>query len=605
MATTSTRVTIVGGGCGGVAAAFWLTSPELNGQFEVTLYSRGWRLGGKGASGRSSTPDRRIEEHGLHLWLGCYHRAFQMMRLCYAEQHGPRPFATLRDAFLPMGRFVLESRSGPQGAPKWSPWRFDVPTTQAFPGHGESSLLASLGVRFADFLRNLFRRRHTDSETSGTKNINWNQLASLAALGAVFVKGLILDVFLSLEGCQKSIARLESIDFRAWLVRHGASDALADSAPVRAIYDLAFAYPGGDCGKPGQMAAGSTIGLILELIGYRGAPLFKMRSAMGDTIFAPLYRVLRQRGVKVELFHRLRSVNPDAEQRSIDSLELERQVNFACDSYEPLIEVAAAECWPDEPLWEQLQNGEALRSAGVNFEDSKDPTVAAAVELRVGRDFDAVILAVPPAMLKEVAPNLTNSRWTRMLDTSASVATQAYQLWLGRTSVELGWHEGDLVSAYEPPFSTWADMSHLLPHETWGSPDGPKSIHYFCGPMLDADASGPFPEQSVESQMTDWLERSAAGIWPDFAAATNGRMRFGSVHANVDPSERYVQAPPGSIDARLAADERVYQNLYLAGDWTRTRYCGGCVENAVQSGLTAARAISGRPDLGGLGRQWK
>ena len=82
-------------------------------------------------------------------------------------------------------------------------------------------------------------------------------------------------------------------------------------------------------------------------------------------------------------------------------------------------------------------------------------------------------------------------------------------------------------------------------------------------------------------------------------------MRFGSVHANVDPSERYVQAPPGSIDARLAADERVYQNLYLAGDWTRTRYCGGCVENAVQSGLTAARAISGRPDLGGLGRQWK
>ena len=43
----------------------------------------------------------------------------------------------------------------------------------------------------------------------------------------------------------------------------------------------------------------------------------------------------------------------------------------------------------------------------------------------------------------------------------------------------------------------------------------------------------------------------------------------------------------------------VYDNLYLAGDWTRTRFCGGCVENAVQSGLAAARAISGRPDLGG------
>lgn len=600
-----TRVAIVGGGCGGVAAAFWLTSPELNGQFEVTLYSRGWRLGGKGASGRSSTSDRRIEEHGLHLWLGCYHRAFQLMRLCYAEQREPRPFATLRDAFLPMGRIVLESRSGPPDAPQWSPWRFDVPTTEAFPGHGASSLLASLGIRFAEGLRNLFRRRPTASETSGASQINWRQLASLAALGAVFLKGLMLDVVLRLDGRQKSIARLDSMDFRAWLVRHGASNALADSAPVRAIYDLAFAYPGGDCGRPGQLAAGSTIGLILELIGYRGAPLFKMRSAMGDTIFAPLYRVLQQRGVRIELFHRLRSVSPDAGQRSLAGLNLERQVNFASGGYEPLIDVAGAECWPDEPLWEQLQGGEALLAAGVNFEDITDPTVAATVELRAGRDFDTVILAVPPDMLKQVTPNLSDSRWMRMLDTSASVATQAYQLWLGCTSAELGWHGGDLVSAYEPPFSTWADMSHLLSHETWENPDGPKSIHYFCGPMQDADAAGPFPKQSVESKMAEWLERAAAGIWPDYATAAKGRMRFSSVHANVDPSERYVQAPPGSIETRLAADDLVYRNLYLAGDWTRTKYCGGCVENAVQSGLTAARAISGRPDLGGLGRRWK
>ena len=599
------RVAIVGGGCGGVAAAFWLTSPELDGQFEVTLYSRGWRLGGKGASGRGGTPDRRIEEHGLHLWLGCYHRAFQMMRLCYAEQRGTSPFATLHDAFLPLGRFVLESRSGPPDARQWSPWRFDIPTTEAFPGHGEASLMASLGLRIAEALCNPFRRRAAGSDAAGANRINWRQVASLVALGAVFTKGLFLDVFLRLEGCQKSIARLESMDFRAWLVRHGASEALADSAPVRAIYDLAFAYPGGDCGRPGQLAAGSTIGLILELIGYRGAPLFKMRSAMGDTIFAPLYRVLRQRGVRIELFHRLRSVSADPGQHSLAELKLERQVNVDSGGYEPLIEVAGAECWPDEPLWEQLQDGEALQAAGVNFEDNTDPTVAATVELRAGRDFDAVILAVPPDMLKEVTSDLQDPRWTRMLGASASVATQAYQLWLGCTSAELGWHGGDLVSAYEPPFSTWADMSHLLSHETWENPGGPRSIHYFCGPMRDADAAGPFPKRSVESRMAEWLERAAAGIWPNYASATKGRMRFSSVHANIDPSERYVQAPPGSIDARLAADDVVYQNLYLAGDWTRTKYCGGCVENAVQSGLTAARAISGRADLGGLGRRWK
>jgi uncharacterized protein with NAD-binding domain and iron-sulfur cluster len=600
-----TRVAIIGGGCGGVAAAFWLSSPELEGRVDVPVYSRGWRLGGKGASGRANTPDHRIEEHGLHLWLGCYHRAFQMMRLCYAEQRAPRPFTMLSDAFLPLGRFALQSRSASSAGGRWSPWSFDLPTTDAFPGTGDSSVLRALPIRIIENLRHRLGRRCEDREPAGAARDSWRQRTSLATLGLVFAKGLMLDLILRPGGYSKNIARLESIDFRAWLVRHGASETIVDSAPVRAIYDLAFAYPGGDCGQPGQLAAGSTIGLILELIGYRGAPMFKMRSAMGDTIFAPLYRVLRQRGVNVSLFHRLRSVTADAGQHSLSVLNIERQVNLVSGDYEPLIQVAGAECWPDEPLWEQIEDGAALGAAGVNLEDSKDSTVAETMELRAGRDFDVVILAVPPDMLKETTADLQNSHWRTMLDNSASVATQAFQLWLGRNTADLGWVGGDLVSAYDPPFSTWADMSHLLPCETWPDADGPKSIHYFCGPMRDADAAGSSPKRTVEDEMARWLERSAAGLWPNYAGAANGRIDFASTHANVDPSERYVQAPPGSISARLAADAAVYENLYLAGDWTRTRYCGGCVENAVQSGLTAARAISGRPDLGGLGRRWK
>ncbi len=81
---------IVGGGCAGVTAAFELSRPEHRGRYDVTLYQLGWRLGGKGASGRG--PADRIEEHGLHLWMGFYENAFRLMRECYQElERDPPP----------------------------------------------------------------------------------------------------------------------------------------------------------------------------------------------------------------------------------------------------------------------------------------------------------------------------------------------------------------------------------------------------------------------------------------------------------------------------------------------------------------------------------
>ena len=86
------RVAILGGGCGGLAAAWALSAtPELRERFEVTVHQRGWQLGGKGASGRNPHPGggphggQRIEEHGLHIWFGFYEHAFRMLRQAYAE----------------------------------------------------------------------------------------------------------------------------------------------------------------------------------------------------------------------------------------------------------------------------------------------------------------------------------------------------------------------------------------------------------------------------------------------------------------------------------------------------------------------------------------
>lgn len=78
------RIAIVGGGMAALAAAFELTErPDLRDRFDVTIYQMGWRLGGKGATGRDD--QGRVVEHGLHVWFGCYENAFKLLRAAYKE----------------------------------------------------------------------------------------------------------------------------------------------------------------------------------------------------------------------------------------------------------------------------------------------------------------------------------------------------------------------------------------------------------------------------------------------------------------------------------------------------------------------------------------
>src|SRR4051812_5387292 len=105
-----TKVLVLGGGPAALAAACELTATEqLRERYEVTVLQIGWRLGGKGASGRNAAQHQRIEEHGLHVWLGCYDNAFALMRHVYAELGRPAgaPLATWQEAFEPCDDVVL------------------------------------------------------------------------------------------------------------------------------------------------------------------------------------------------------------------------------------------------------------------------------------------------------------------------------------------------------------------------------------------------------------------------------------------------------------------------------------------------------------------
>src|SRR5215218_2592214 len=128
-----TRVAVLGGGVGGITAAFELTAtPELRERFEVTVYQLGWRIGGKGASGRNAAAATRIEEHGLHVWFGFYDNAFRAMRDAYEELGRPSdaPLATIEDAFHGCDQLVLYDRQGDG----WHAHRFDVPPNFLRPG---------------------------------------------------------------------------------------------------------------------------------------------------------------------------------------------------------------------------------------------------------------------------------------------------------------------------------------------------------------------------------------------------------------------------------------------------------------------------------------
>lgn len=134
-----TKIAVLGGGCGSLAAVWGLLQSQQAHTYDITVYQLGFRLGGKGASGRNQEIANRIEEHGLHIWGGCYENAFQIMQQVYGQINRPAgtPLSVWYDpkrpedsAFLPHSFVTLAEYW--DGA--WSHWNVAVPLTSELPG---------------------------------------------------------------------------------------------------------------------------------------------------------------------------------------------------------------------------------------------------------------------------------------------------------------------------------------------------------------------------------------------------------------------------------------------------------------------------------------
>jgi hypothetical protein len=197
--------------------------------------------------------------------------------------------------------------------------------------------------------------------------------------------------------------------------------------------------------------------------------------------------------------------------------------------------------------------------------------------------------------------------------------TQAFQLWMDKAAAELGWRyqSNSLMSCYVEPLDTYCNMDHLMIRECWPQRDGMLDIAYFCGVLAhEGINTQPDADASTLQGVTDYLERDVSDFWPgtehdehfDWQVLVDPEDRTGAerlraqyFRANFAATERYVLSLPGTIRFRLWPDQSGYENLLLAGDWTRNGIDAGSIESAVTSGMLAAQAICGQPtDIAGL-----
>jgi uncharacterized protein with NAD-binding domain and iron-sulfur cluster len=711
------KIVILGSGVGAMTAAVCLTNkPGWQNEYDITLYQMGWRCGGKGASGRNRQIANRIEEHGLHIWIGFYLNAFHLMKEACASLRAlgiDQPFWHMENLFRTEAVNGFQANAVQEWIDgRWlnwvihfpvdesnPPWNADrlPPTVNEFIGQifaflqsflhehpgleaiGKVVLENSLWSGIEHLFHSVFGSHSGPSTSTGlfgefaaalagivAKPFTHEDLASpnpdpahplnkldgllhllrpvlraasnisndarrlfiVVDLSMAVIRGLVNDQILT-----KGFDSIDDIEYRDWLAKWGAEPDSVNSALVRALYDLAFGFEDGAVSKP-NMAAGVALRSMLRiLLDHHGAVFWKMQAGMGDTIFAPLYTLLEKRGVQFKFFHRAEELALDSDGRNIGKIRLNVQATVkGGGAYQPLFDAQGTgtpypiPSWPSAPFHDQLEQGEALKSAQINLESAwtQWPGVGT-LELERGKDFDIVVLGISVGALARLTPTLcaADPAWREMCTQLKTVQTQACQLWVKDTVEQLGWNDpGVVMDAYAENLDTWADMSHLIPRESWSPEQAPGSIAYFCGVLDDASIRPPEPpdpaypkaqSERVKNMAVQWITSNTAHLWPKAAVPLNpvgfdwnklvdatgaeGVARFDSQYwrANIDPSERYVLSLTGQTRYRLPADRSGFENLFLAGDWTYTGLNVGCVEAGAMSGMRASQAICGEP----------
>jgi uncharacterized protein with NAD-binding domain and iron-sulfur cluster len=447
---------------------------------------------------------------------------------------------------------------------------------------------------------------------------NEHILLDLLEILRAVVRGIVFDLLIP----DRPFEALDEEDLRDWLIRHKADQTVVrTSSIVRIVYDTLFQYRDGDVSRP-SYAAGTGLGVIMRLLGtYKGAMMWDIQAGMGEAVVAPLYEVLRSAGVKFKFFRKVTKLEVSPDGKRIQRVQLDRQADTLGPEYSPLMTVDGLQCWPAEPLWNQLTGGPALQQAKVNFESHWCDHRSATETLEFGKDFDAAVLAISlgaykklnsdPSMCDELIAK--GGRFADFVNKIDIVPSQAVQLWFDSTPEELGWKQPKAATVGGPEYlNISADMSQVLKVEPRQNTSRPKSLYYLTGTYSTQLYKEPTANKNVPAQAAkeigqtavDWLNNSSYALWSGFnwsmltdPTSATGEARFSAQfwRANIDPTECCTLSAAGSTKYRLLADESGFENLVLAGEGTRHGFNTTTIEGAVMSGAAASQVICGEP----------
>jgi uncharacterized protein with NAD-binding domain and iron-sulfur cluster len=741
------KIAILGGGISALTAAHELTDyPGWQDRYDITIYTLGWRLGGKMATGRGIHD--RIEERGIHIFQGWYDNAFRMIKSAYAEQAEKglapdSPLKTWKDAFIPDYLTLFTEWSQEEG--RWLNWPVLFPANDMEPGtdikcsewdiirkglgialqlvlgtpyqQGIKPVSSWMEDTFFDYdeagevqsrqkeasplsrgsgiLSNLIRRVDSledaaeqlvektakrvgakvairflpDAAALAERIEEWKgigphpfegivghfsrfmrwmetgighllqrnnkirRIMSILGWMEANLKGMLTDLFDPATG-KFDYHRINDYDYRDWLRKHGASQMVLDSAPVRFMYTGSFANLHN--GMPSKIAADIGLRMVMLSVSYKGSLVWKLAAGTGDTLIAPMYNVLKDRGVKFRFFHKVEEVM-HSDTGEIEEVRISEQVSLRNPdaAYEPTIMVNGLHAWPAAPLYDQIDAEQAsrLRAEDIDLECPWTSWKSVATRsLRKGEDFDRVILAIPAAALKDICPGIIsrNERWKAMVDNVLMVPTFNVQLWMKPSLPEMGMNNKDWGIAddmepnsvvYANPLYSWTGMSLIIPQENFPEGNKPKHLSYYCGtyrvPDLPPYTDHEFPkrelirlkaltEQWLQDNMGWYLPKATSPEYPqgfdfnllydadeDTRDGDTGLRKFNRQHfkLNIDPSSLFALAWPGTDKYRFRADATDFSNLFVCGDWTDIGLNIGHMEAAVIGGLHAAQAI--------------
>ncbi len=519
---------------------------------DITVYQMGWRLGGKGASGRNEDKNNRIEEHGLHLWFGFYDNAFKMIKDVYKEyseiKNWPGPHEKAwRKAFKGYNQIVLTDYETKKR--RWDKWKFKLPQNHWEPGEDTPDSFLFFVQEFFDYIRissvrkllgmkwwillafilfplpiylialvvllvmakrkGFYNFMGFDEETLKNKRKNEAKkkkkkydkshdkilqkhinpfkgvfIVLRWAIGFLLLFGnrsqilITLDFMLSVgiglikdKVFENGYESINDRDFKEWLGECGARRVTCNCGLIRGIYGLIFggfrhaAKSNDSHDQQYTFEAGTALrGMLRMAMTYKGNAYYRMMGGMGDVIFAPIYIVLKKRGVKFKFFHKVVNVVPKG--NHIKSIKIEKQVNLVDPGkeYNPLIKVKTKvkgvgkmDCWPNQPLYKKIKEGKALKQRSIDlesyysdwqnvgtvnlkYEDSSIKTV-----LPVTNDFDLVIFGLSIGAIPFVARSIYKGRrtWTDMVDNIKPISTVAIQTWMTKKTEDLGWTPDD------------------------------------------------------------------------------------------------------------------------------------------------------------------